>query len=120
MGKELNKLYLNCEQVLSLPRHSIFAKRFAKQVIQHQIESGLETLVACHLAGKSEPIEILGFEELRDTILANKSRHGLVVVTGHMGSWEFVAKYSALAADEIFNAWQNHPRLPDLQNTWKS
>ncbi|SMF46681.1 lysophospholipid acyltransferase family protein [Pseudobacteriovorax antillogorgiicola] len=113
LGKEKEKLYRNLEEVLNLPRHSIFAKNFARQVLQHQIESGIESLVSAEKGPRHDPIEILGFESLEATISDLKAAgKGLIVITGHMGSWEFVAKYCALATGETFNALAKPSKSP--------
>lgn len=105
LRKEREKLFQNCEQVLALPRHSQFAKQFCRQVIQHQIESSLESLITTQKPPQQDPIEIHGLHELGATIRTLKAAdRGLIVVTAHLGSWEFVAKYCSQAAGEEFVA----------------
>ena len=112
LKKELKKLYLNSEKILGLASHSVFAQNFAKQVIQHQLESGIESLVSAHLA-QNDPINISGFSELQKTVQGLKEKgKGIIVVTGHMGSWEFVAKYCSKAADEPFYALAKPSKAP--------
>lgn len=113
MGKEFKKLYLNVEKIYGVPKHSGFARNFAKQVILHQIESGIESLISCRAPQGKDPVQINGLSELEETIAElKKGGRGIVVVTGHLGMWEFVAKYCAVAAKETFNALAKPSKSP--------
>ena len=113
MGKELSKLYLNVEKIYDLPRHSEFSQNFARQVMQHQIESGIESLISCRASETKDPVNVSGLPELRQTIAElKKGEKGIVVITGHLGMWELVAKYCAQAAGETFNAVAKPSKSP--------
>ena len=96
---------MNVEKIYELPRHSVFAKNFAKQVLVHQIEAGIESLISCRASLGRDPVSVLGLDELSQTISElKKAEKGIIVITGHLGMWEFVINYCAVAADETFHA----------------
>lgn len=103
----------NVERVYALPAHSSFAKNFQKQVFRSQFCVLMETLRAN--VAREDPIQISGLDELsartRELLLAGK---GLIVVTGHLGNWEFVARYTARASGRRFHALAKPSKLPEL------
>ena len=46
------------------------------------------------------------------SLLAHK--RGLIIVTAHIGSWEFVARYAAQASGKRFNALAKPSKLPEM------
>lgn len=103
----------NVERVYALPPHSSFAKTFQQQVFRSQWCVLMETLKS-DLA-RNDPIEVNGLTELAQTtqelMAAGK---GLIIVTGHLGNWEFVARYTARASGRRFNALAKPSKLPEL------
>jgi len=91
--KEYRQLQINIHKVLGLPPHSRFARLFARQCLGHQLLCQLETLRAVY---DEAAISIEGTAAyaayLREAAAAGK---GLVVISGHIGAWELMAKYSA-------------------------
>ena len=64
-------------------------------------ESLLSGISARHRA----KLQVRDFDSFKDTIRDLHSRgKGVIVVTGHLGNWELVAKYSADATEETFYA----------------
>ena len=103
--KDKEKLFYNISLVYGLPKHSVFARTFAKQVFAHQIWILIECLTLSVLPKKHNEIRCEGFEEFKDFICNEKAKgDGVIVVTAHLGNWEYVAKYSALATGQTFHA----------------
>lgn len=103
LKKEYRKLFTNLEEVYDLPRHSIFARTFAHQVLEHQVIVALE---AVRVMGQDrDELNILGYDSFKESINRLRSHNkGVIVITGHLGCWELVARYSARATDSMFNA----------------
>jgi KDO2-lipid IV(A) lauroyltransferase len=93
--KEKRQLKINIHKIFNLPPHSSFAKSFERQCLNHQTRSALESLWAIF---HPKAIKITGFEEFHGTVQALKgSDHGVIVISAHLGSWELLAKFTALA-----------------------
>jgi KDO2-lipid IV(A) lauroyltransferase len=103
----------NVQRVYALPPHSSFSQSFQQQVFRSQWCVLMETLRA-NLSEK-DPVQVEGLEELaratQDLMAAGK---GLIIVTGHLGNWEFVARYTARASGRRFNALAKPSKLPEL------
>ncbi len=103
--KDLRKLQRNLLKIYQLPPHSIFARTFALQVFRHQIAVAVESLTCGVSARHRNKLQVVGFSALKEKMLSLKAEgKGLIVVTGHMGNWELVAKYAADAVGESFYA----------------
>ncbi len=81
----------NILRVYGLPRHSEFSKRFAKQ---NQTIQALIMLETIKYLFKPNQIEITGLEEAHLKLQAASGESGVVIITGHHGSWE-LAGYAA-------------------------
>lgn len=102
LGKELKKMRRNIHLVLGLPPKSHFSEIFVKQVIRHQIICTLEVLRASF---KPQLFQVSGLEALQTQVKSVLSAgHGMIVITGHMGTWEFVGHYSSVASQTGFYA----------------
>jgi KDO2-lipid IV(A) lauroyltransferase len=103
----------NVQRVYALPPHSSFSQSFQQQVFRSQWCVLMETLRA-NLSEK-DPVQVEGLEDLarvtRDLMAAGK---GLIIITGHLGNWEFVARYTARASGRRFNALAKPSKLPEL------
>jgi len=103
----------NVQRVYALPPHSSFAQSFQQQVFRSQWCVLMETLRA-NLA-PTDPVQVEGLEALakttRELMDAGK---GLIIVTGHLGNWEFVARYTAQASGRRFHALAKPSKLPEL------
>ena len=109
--KEVRRIQSNLERVYGIPAHSVFSKTMAIQVLRHQSKAFLETLQQT----VSDGIEIEGLEELQVAMQESlKQGDGVVVVTGHVGSWELVAHYGAVVAGGNFNALAKPARFNTL------
>lgn len=94
--KDVRRIGDNVQRIYGLPAHSVFAKDFARQVLSHQIFSALETLKAATVPDAVTIVdEQAAVDAMRRSLAAGV---GLVVVTGHMGSWELVGRVGARAA----------------------
>ncbi len=103
----------NVERVYALPPHSSFSKSFQEQVFRSQWCVLMETLRAN--LSKHDPVKVEGLDELavttQDLMSAGK---GLIIVTAHLGNWEFVARYTARASGRRFHALAKPSKLPEL------
>ena len=100
-SKELARMRSNVEVVLGLPAHSVFAKMFYRQCYRHQALCLWETFKAsfCFAA-----VDLVGFPEFKEQLLAaKKNGKGVILVTGHIGSWEILAGAAARAVGEEFS-----------------
>lgn len=90
--RDIKLFFKNVEKVYGLPRHSSFAQMFFKQCLHHQVKCQTETILGIY---NPERIDIEGGADLREAATKLLSLNkGLIVVTAHLGSWEFVAKYT--------------------------
>ena len=103
----------NCQRVYQLPAHSRFAKEFQKQVFRSQFVILLETIQST--LAKKDPNTLEGIQQLSDIIkqLMEPGR-GLIVVTGHLGCWEFVARYTAEASGKTFYALAKPAKIAEF------
>ena len=102
----------NVRQVYGLHPHSSYARRFQQQVFQSQIAVGLETIK--HLLWPDQhPLLIEGMDDLRAAVKPFvDAKQGIVIVTAHCGSWEFVAQSIAIATSQRFYALAKPSRSP--------
>lgn len=93
--KDVRRINDNVQRIYGLPAHSVFSRDFARQVLRHQIFSTLETLKA---ATDPEAVTIVDEEATIDAMRQSLAAGvGLIVVTGHMGSWELIGRTSVRA-----------------------
>ena len=92
---------LNIDRILKIPADTHFSNMFRRQVFRHQIVSALETIRSVY---SPRLLKISGFEEFQSCLVSNsRGNHGLVVITGHMGSWEICARYCVKALPSAFH-----------------
>lgn len=92
----------NVLRVMGLAPHSEFSRMFSVQVLRHQVLSLFETIKEVVSPGS---IEVVGLEEYADTVeKATSLGQGVVIFTGHLGSWELVARYGAQVTGGSFHA----------------
>lgn len=99
--KEQNQLKINIEKIWGLPPTSEFGQAFARQVLGHQIKIFIEQ-VQILIKGKKPQIE--NQQDLNAVLQEVKSlSRGIVVVTGHLGSWELLSSLCAQAWGQDVN-----------------
>jgi KDO2-lipid IV(A) lauroyltransferase len=110
MKKDRAKLQRNVREIYQLPAHSGFAKQFERQVFHHQAIAMLETLAA--LMRRPDYLDFVDFEPFQQEVMRLLAQgRGLIVVTGHMGSWELVAQVTAMASGREFYALAKPSKL---------
>jgi KDO2-lipid IV(A) lauroyltransferase len=78
----------------------VFSKNFEQQCFRTQISTQLETI---RVAMTGKEIRLDGFDDLKKTLAEiGWQKNGLVIVSAHIGSWEFVARYVAKALKDPF------------------
>lgn len=103
----------NLQRVYQLPAFSSFAQDFQRQVFRSQFTVLLETLKTS--LATQDPNQIEGLAELGQVVQElTRSGRGLIVVTAHLGSWEFVARYTAQASAQVFYALAKPSKLPEM------
>ena len=86
--KETKWFEQNLDKIWSLRPKTTFANMFIRQVYRSQILVALETLLEVFFPGC---ITFEGLKEFKAQIESlEKDRQGQIVVTAHLGSWEFV------------------------------
>lgn len=96
--KEVRQLYRNIERIWGLPRQSSFARVFAAQVVDHQI------LVFLDAVRPLADFDIEGLDTLQRHVNEVTSERGQLLVTAHLGNWEFAGACTARASDRAFYA----------------
>jgi KDO2-lipid IV(A) lauroyltransferase len=88
LGKEYRKVALNIHKINGLAPQSEFSVRFQRQVIRHQI---MEVFEVFRSMVRPDEIVLLGFDKLKSDLEgALAKKRGVVITTGHLGSWEHV------------------------------
>jgi KDO2-lipid IV(A) lauroyltransferase len=107
--KDRGKIERNIDKILGIPAGSEASRNFQERVLKHQIASSFESFKSSF---NHDLIEVAGLDELQQKIRVNLERgRGLIITTGHLGSWELVAYYSSLATGEKFNALAKPSKL---------
>lgn len=110
LKKEKKRIAQNVQLVKQLPPHSDFSLMFSRQVLRHQIFAGLETIKEI---GRPGSIRVEGLAEYEaHAQKALEGGKGFIVVTGHLGTWELVAKYGAMASGTVFHALAKPSKSP--------
>jgi KDO2-lipid IV(A) lauroyltransferase len=109
----------NVERVYRLPPQSVFSKTFQRQVFRTQALIALETFK--HLFAKEELVRMEGREQFRTEMEKLSAQgKGIVFVTAHHGSWEFVAGEIAHATRKTFVALAKPSKLPEFTDVLTS
>ena len=102
LKRERQRIALNIGHVFNLPAHSEFSKSFQAQVLNHQVTCALESLIA---AFRPERIKIIGLDNFKLLVDSNLAAgKGLIIITGHLGSWELVGYYTSVVTKKVFSA----------------
>ncbi len=113
LSRDQKLIASNVQRVYALPPHSSFSKTFQEQVFRSQWCVLMETLRAN--LSKQDPVKVEGLDELAVTTQdLMSSGKGLIIVTAHLGNWEFVARYTARASGRRFHALAKPSKLPEL------
>lgn len=100
-NRENRILKQNIANVLLLPADSHFSNMFRRQVYRHQIISTLETI---RTAYQPSLLTMRGEANFRSVVSKTaQGQHGVIVVTGHIGSWEICARYCVKALPSTFH-----------------
>ena len=103
----------NLELVYQLPSQSVFSKTFQRQVFRTQAIIALETFK--HHFSKKDLVRVEGRERLKTEMEKITARgNGIVFITAHLGSWEFVAGEIARATGKTFVALAKPSKLPEF------
>ena len=105
-GREASWFHANLENVLKLPPHSGFARRFMRQVYYHQVVSAMETIRCIE---KPELARWDGLYDFQKKLLscedsAESVKKGQILITGHVGCWELVGAWAARLSQNSFHA----------------
>ncbi|MBF0443410.1 MAG: lysophospholipid acyltransferase family protein [Oligoflexales bacterium] len=102
MKKDFGRIATNIAAIYGLSKDSEFSMIFQKQVMRHQIISNLESITAIYRPGN---IEIEGFDEFKNLVerVYEKAR-SIIFISGHIGCWELIGYYIALATGRTFTA----------------
>lgn len=107
--KDCRKIARNIDRILGIPPDSEESKDFQRKVLKHQVASSVESFKSSF---NHDLIEVEGLDELKSRFTANLEKgRGLIIITGHMGSWELAAYYCSLASDGKFNALAKPSKL---------
>lgn len=107
--KDCRKIERNIDKILGIPPGSEESKNFQHQVLKHQVASSVESFKSSY---NHDLIQVEGLDELKNKISVNLEKgRGLIITTGHMGSWELVAYYCSLASNGKFNALAKPSKL---------
>lgn len=90
----------NVQRVYGLPPHSSFSKLFVRQ---NQTAQALIILETLKYIFRPQDIVIQGFDEAQRMLRAAARTTGLVVITGHHGSWELAGHGVAKCLAEPFH-----------------
>ncbi len=103
----------NVQRVYGLAPHSNYAKTFQKQVFQSQVACFIETIQAN--LSRQEKVSVEGLPELGQVLKECKREdQGLIIVTAHCGSWEFVARSMVKASGRRFFALAKPSHVPEF------
>lgn len=110
--KDVRRIGINIAEIYGLPPHSSFSRRFCRQVIAHQVQSALEVFKGSVSPGS---VTIVGKEEFSACLKERQGNgRGVIIITGHMGSWELVGHAASSLGTGEFYALAKPSKLPRL------
>lgn len=120
-SKEQNKIIANFNRVQPSSADIDFGttspRVFARRVFAHQALMAVETL---RYSFNPATVTIDGLADYAKELKGRApqgegdSQPGVIIATGHIGSWELVGAATALAQDKTFTALAKAPENPDL------
>lgn len=125
--KELRKIMANYDRVKSQGTSNASfdfgaqsARAFARQVFFHQ---GLMVVETLRYSFDAKEVTIDGIEDYREALASCRSNEGatnpgdrgLIIATGHIGSWELLGAATVRAQNKSFAALAKAPDNPELQ-----
>ncbi len=100
ISKKSNTIfYKNVTKIFGMRKKE--ARIFLKKVITHQVQIFFDL---AYLMYGSKKFKVDGLKELEENFKKVQSTTGQLVITGHIGSWDLVGYYSALASQKPFYA----------------
>lgn len=94
--KERRQLFRNLAYIFDQPSTSEWAQKFARQCFYHQMIANLEAWRAYY---DHNAINLEGLDELRAVITkAYEANKGIIIITGHVGSWELAGHFTSRAS----------------------
>lgn len=90
----------NIALIYGLGPGTSFTRQFERQVLRHQVLSGLELIKALV---RPDCIAVEGFAEFETLMTKARAQgKGAILITAHLGSWELLARYCARASGHTF------------------
>ncbi len=111
--KDLRLACANLSRVFGFPKDNFYARRTARQFMLCQ---SLALVTSLRAIFRPQAVHIQGGEELRERLQrAESAERGVIIITAHLGSWEYVARAVADRTDKKFFCLAKPARLAALQ-----